>query len=79
MNNEVEAFYNFARHCELEEGAATLANLLKGYSESTQKLVISLIKPGNKTETLDQFYDIMYNLSDGKKAESEMLEDFSEL
>lgn len=51
------------REQELQEGAKTLASLLAGYSDKTQKLVLSLIKEGSPEEVTEQFYNIFESLS----------------
>lgn len=52
------------RNQEILEGAQTLTELLSGYSEKTQKLVLSLIKEGNSEEVTEQFYNIMESLQE---------------
>lgn len=50
------------RECEITEGAQTLAELLAPYSDTTQKLVLSMIKEGSPEEVTEQFYTIMESL-----------------
>lgn len=57
------------REAELNEGAKVLADLLEGYSEKTQKLVLSLIKEGSPEEVSEQFYNIVETLSEIFEAE----------
>lgn len=47
---------------ELQEGARTLASLIAPLSESTQNLVLSLIKEGSPEEVEDQFNNILESL-----------------
>ena len=47
------------RNAELEEGARTLAELLEPYSDTTQKIVLSLVKEGNSEEVTEQFYSLI--------------------
>jgi len=47
---------------DLQEGARTLASLIAPLSESTQNLVLSLIKEGSPEEVEDQFNNILESL-----------------
>ena len=46
----------------LNEGAKTLASLIAPLSETTQKIVLSLIKEGTSDEIEEQFYNILESL-----------------
>ena len=52
------------RDQEIMEGAQTLSELLAPYAETTQKLVLSMIKEGSPEEVTEQFYTIMESLQD---------------
>lgn len=53
----------------LEEGARTLANLLKPYSDTTRKLLLSLINEGDADSVTEQFYSIIENLEEACKTD----------
>jgi len=52
------------REQEITEGAQVLAELLAPYADTTQKLVLSMIKEGSPEEVTEQFYSIMESLQD---------------
>jgi len=57
------------REKELDEGAATLAELIAPYSEKTQNIILAMIKEGGPEEVTEQFYELIESL--GSVMESE--------
>src|SRR6478609_287338 len=62
ITNLVEENAALKREMELNEGARTLAGLIKDYDRKTQKLILSVIKEGNAEEITEQFYQIAESL-----------------
>ncbi len=62
INNLVEENSSLKREMELNEGARTLAGLIKDFDRKTQKLILSVIKEGNADEITEQFYQIAESL-----------------
>jgi hypothetical protein len=62
INNLVEENEALKREMELNEGARTLAGLIKDFDRKTQKLILSVIKEGNADEITEQFYQIAESL-----------------
>lgn len=58
---------------KIQEGAKTLASLIAPLSESTQNLVLSLIREGSPEDVEEQFYNILESLDSvfGEKDEDE--------
>lgn len=81
MNNEE------LKEKELMSGIEALTHLIAPYSEKTQQLVCSLIKPGDAHSVYEQFYNIMglgepealVQDENGNYVNTEYIEDFSDI